>query len=258
MLAVDGRGDARRDERRAQRNVAARQALGDAHDVGYDAVVFERAPGAAAPGAAHHFVGDQQHVVLAAHGLDGLCVARGRGHHAARRADDGFEDECGDRLRSQRQNGALELGGQMNGQALRGYAVGPPVHVRRGNERDIEQAPFEGAAPLGEAGDRQRAQGIAMPGTLPRDEAALVHEAARRKMLKRDLHRGLDGFRSAARVHDVREPAAAQAQHRVGQTFERRAREQISIGIRDLIELPHDGRIDLRVGMPEAEHRRAA
>jgi hypothetical protein len=59
VLVVNGRRDAFADQRRAQRNVAAGQSLGDAHDVGNDALILERAPRAAAARTAHDFVGDQ-------------------------------------------------------------------------------------------------------------------------------------------------------------------------------------------------------
>src|SRR5271156_4969494 len=119
----------------------------------------------------------------------------------------------------------LEFRGQRISQSLAAHAVGYPVRVRRGDECDVEQAPFEGAAPLREIRNRQRPQGIAVPGTLARDEATLALQAAGREMLKRDLQRRFDGFRSAAAIDDVLETAAAQTQNCLGQAFERGARE---------------------------------
>src|ERR1019366_3425874 len=71
MFAENGSRHARGNQSRSQRNVAARQSLGDAHDIGHHAVMLQGPPRAAAAGAAHHFVGNQQYIVFAAHGPDG-------------------------------------------------------------------------------------------------------------------------------------------------------------------------------------------
>jgi len=146
----------------------------------------------------------------------------------------------------------------MTRQSFAGYPVGHSVGVRRRDEAYVEQTPLEGAAPLGKIRNRQGSQGIAVPRPAARDEAALGHQATGGKMLKGNLQRRFDGFRTAAGVHDVLEAAAAETQDRLGQALERRAREQISIGVGDFIQLPRDGRVDLGVAMAQAEHRGTA
>ncbi len=255
---MNGCCDRRGDERRAQRDVTAGQSFRDAHDVRDHEIMFQSAPGAAASRPAHHFVGNQQNVVFAADGLDGSRVAVGRRHDAAGRAHDGFEYECGNALRPDGHDGVLELRRKMARQIAAGYPIGQPVRVRRGDECDVEQTPLEGAAPLGKIRNRQGSQGIAVPRPAPRDEAAFLHQTAGGKMLEGDLQGRFDRFRPAAGVYDVPEGAAAQAQNRLGQAFERGAREQIPIGVRDLMQLLRDGRIDHGMGVPKAEHRGAA
>src|ERR1700722_13423578 len=185
-----------------------------------------------------------------------MGVAVGRRHHAAGRTHDRLEHEGRDVLRPQGKDRPLQLLGQVSNQTFARDAVGRAIRVRRGDERDVEQAPLEGSAPLREVRDRQGAQGIAVPRAAPSDEAALGVEAAGGKVLKRDFHRGFDGFRSAATVHNVLKFAAAQTQDGGGQLFESGTREEISIRAGDAFELPSDGCIDLGMGVTEAERRR--
>src|ERR1700730_12914540 len=100
MLLHDGGAYLFANDGRAQRNVAAGQSVRRRHDVGHDAIMLEGAPGAAPPRAAHHFIGDQQHVVTIADGADGFGVSRRCRHHTAGGADDGLKDESRHPVRS--------------------------------------------------------------------------------------------------------------------------------------------------------------
>src|SRR3546814_7500188 len=62
--------DGARQQDRANRLIAAAQALGDGHEIGRDAVLRAGMQRAGAPHAAHHLVEDQQHAVLVADGAD--------------------------------------------------------------------------------------------------------------------------------------------------------------------------------------------
>ena len=106
-LRTSDRGQHGRDlvvvQRRAERHIPAAESLGDGHHVRRDPVVFERPPGAAAPGAAHHLVGDQQHAVavadLAHH------AARSRGERVPRRPPRRRPVRTRSRRRSRRRGG---------------------------------------------------------------------------------------------------------------------------------------------------------
>ncbi len=65
MLAMDGIGHLVGIDRGTQRQVAGSQPLGHRHDVGLDAVMFQRPPGADAARAAHDLVRDHQHAASA-------------------------------------------------------------------------------------------------------------------------------------------------------------------------------------------------
>jgi hypothetical protein len=80
-------------QHRADRLVAAAQALGDGHQVGHHALLLAGVQGAGAAHAAHHLVQDQQHAVAVAHLAHRLEVARHRHQHAGGGAAHGFGDE---------------------------------------------------------------------------------------------------------------------------------------------------------------------
>ena len=99
MLAMDRIGHLVGIDRGAQRQVTGGKALGHRHDVGLDAVMLQRPPGAGAARAAHHLVRDHQHAMAVADLAHPLRIARGRRHAAARRTHHGLEDEGADLLR---------------------------------------------------------------------------------------------------------------------------------------------------------------
>src|SRR3546814_20043374 len=74
-------------QHRADRLVAAAEALGDGHEVGRDAVLLAGMQGAGAPHAAPHLVEDEQHAVLVADPADALAVVGHRRPRTGGRAD---------------------------------------------------------------------------------------------------------------------------------------------------------------------------
>ncbi|VBJ00879.1 Uncharacterised protein [Burkholderia pseudomallei] len=110
-------GDPVRQRDRTHRHVTARQALGERHQVGREAEVLVREPFAGAPEAADHFVGDEQHVVLAADPLDLRPVRRRRKDHAARSLER-LADEGRDVLRAELENLRFELSRALEAERL--------------------------------------------------------------------------------------------------------------------------------------------
>lgn len=82
-------------DRRAERNVAPGQALGDWHDVRDHTIVFKGPERSAPSAAAHHLIGDQQDAVAVTNIAHAPGLARRRRHDAAGRADDRLEDKSG-------------------------------------------------------------------------------------------------------------------------------------------------------------------
>ena len=121
-------------ERRAERHVAAAEALRDRHHVGDDTVVLERSPCAAATGAAHHLVGDHQHAVAVAHVTNHPCVPRRSWDRTAGRADHRLEDEAGDVVGTETDDLAFELVGARGRDVVRGNSCRWAVGVDR---RDV-------------------------------------------------------------------------------------------------------------------------
>ena len=113
MHKLDRLGDAARIDRGAERQIAAGEAFGDRHDIGEGAVMLQCPPGAAAPGAAHHFIGDHNHAIPVADLADQPCIAGRSRHHAAGGSDHRLEDESRDGLRPQFENLVFELPGAM-------------------------------------------------------------------------------------------------------------------------------------------------
>ena len=96
VLAEEALVDALGRERRRERQVAARQALRDGHEVGRDALVLarEHRPGAAEAG--RDLVADQEHVVLVAEMADVAQVAVGSDEDARGALDERLDDHRGD------------------------------------------------------------------------------------------------------------------------------------------------------------------
>ena len=87
-----------RDDRSRERHVGAGDALRQRHQIGVEAVLVAREPGAEAAEAGDHLVGNEEHVVALADGLDLLEVALCRGDTGGG-AHHGLGDEGADGLR---------------------------------------------------------------------------------------------------------------------------------------------------------------
>ena len=89
----------RRADRSAQGHVAARQTLGDRHDVRLYPVTFQRAPRPGTARAAHYLIRNHQHAIFRANLADKAGIAVWRWHTATCCTDNGFEDKGRDGFR---------------------------------------------------------------------------------------------------------------------------------------------------------------
>ena len=106
---LQGRPELLGDDGAREWRVGRGEAFGDGDDVWLHAVVVAAEHGAQTPEAGHHLVGDQEHIVLGEHLLDGGPIAFGRRHDTAG-AENGLTDEGGDAIRPLGQDQFLQLG----------------------------------------------------------------------------------------------------------------------------------------------------
>ena len=183
------------DEDRRQRYVGRRDRLGEDHEVGRDAVGLtgERIAGAAE--ACDHFVGDDEHVVLAAHRLDLFPVGRRRRHDAAG-AHHRLADEGGDGVGALGDDRRFELFGEPRGErllALPGLAVTPEISaadVAHERQRQVEIAMEDG-----HAGEAARDDRDAVVGAVARNDFLLFRASQRIVKVPDHLDREVVGLR---------------------------------------------------------------
>ena len=168
-----------------QRHIARSQTLGDRHEIGFNAIMRQRPPRAGAARATHYLVCDHQDAVAVADRAHQRRVAFWCRHTAPSGPDHGFKDKGGNRLGPRGKNGGLKLGCAAFGQCAlacnRAIVIG-------GREFDRgDKGPLIGAGALFKARNPQRAQRVAMPRPLPRNEPAPRFLPNRGLILQGDL-----------------------------------------------------------------------
>ncbi len=189
-------------ERRRHRQHAPGEALGDAHQVGRDLGEITRPHRAEPTIPGEHLVDDHEHVVFGAQ-VTHRAQIRGRVHAHARGAlHDGLEHHRGD-------GGVLaldDLGDGVEGLApqrcTRDVVAGGRRHVHT-----IEDHAGERPSEHLDAPQARGAEGLAMEGTVEREEARLLGPARLRVKLQGHLHRGLDRGGAVVGVEHLIEPA---------------------------------------------------
>ena len=197
LAALDeGLGHAVGDQQRAERRVAARQALRARDQVGLVAVALAAEPLAEPAEAADHLVGDLQDAVGVADLAHAAVVLRMRRERAARVLD-GLHDHHGDGLGPLLLDRLGDLVGARE-RALAGLrAVLAAVAVRVGDVADAVDERLERRADRRDARDRERAHGRAVVGDLARDDLAPHRLAVGRVVLARQLPGRLDRLGAA-------------------------------------------------------------
>ncbi len=193
--------DALAGQQRADRNVTARQRLGEQNHIGLDIPVFDREEPSGSTHPGLDFVGDHQGAVLAAE--RGGTRQEFVGGHVDALALDRLDDEGGDLARRQR---LLE----------RGEIV----------ERDrgaSGQQRLEAAAEIGIVGQRQRAVGQAVIGVRAIDDAGPAGGAAG------ELDRRFDAFRAG-----IGEKHLVQIWHIFKQAFGEHAGQRRNIQLHEI------------------------
>ncbi len=122
---AQGIDDAALGQHRADRLVAATEALGDRHQVGRHALLLDRVQRAGAAHAAHHLVGDVENAVAITQRAHAAKVAGSRRHRAERRADHGLGDEGDHALGADLLEGSVEFCKQPLGVVVLAFVVAP-------------------------------------------------------------------------------------------------------------------------------------
>ena len=176
LVAIERRIDRIGGEHRRQRQVAARDALGQADEIGADACLFRREhrPGAAEPHG--DFVGNEMHLIVVAHFPRTRQVNRRIHGHAGRALYQRFEDEGGRGRRVFGQVG-LQRGGTAQRKGLGGFPGLGPARVRRGDLRAVAKQRCVGGFEEWNVGHRERTHGFAVIGVLQADKAVLLRPA---------------------------------------------------------------------------------
>ena len=194
---------------RAHREVAGGHRLGHRHDVGFDAEVLAREPGAGTSEAGDHLVDDQQHVVAVADLAHPREVACRRNLHAMR-LHDGLGDEGCDEFRPFALDVLFEKIGAIVAILLVAHAERIAVAGRAGNEAGARNAGLGDVARAEPVGDRERPHGGAVIGVPARDDLVCPRLAAAMDVvLLGELQRRFDRLRSAADKHHAVEPPGA-------------------------------------------------
>jgi hypothetical protein len=167
----EGIDDAGSDEDRAEGSVTASDSLPGENDVGLETPVLTGEGLAGASHAGHNFVGDEEDAVAAADFGDAGGVAVDGGNGAERAADDGFEDEGGDRGNIVRAEKNVEIIGA--GEIAFGIGFTERAVVA---ETRSDMAPFGdhrgvGSASADVAANGHGAEGAAVVTLLARDNA---------------------------------------------------------------------------------------
>ena len=185
-LGPERLGDRAADEHGAERQVAARDALGEHDHVGLDVPALVSEPGADAAERADHAVDHEQDAVALADRRDRLDIARGRRAHAAR-ADHRLAEEG----RDVRGPDALDLGLERLGRLV--------VDVRdRAEQRAVALA-------HGLDADEARAEAVrAVVGERAADQVDALRLPLRRPVLARELGRRVDRVAAAEAQEDAR------------------------------------------------------
>ena len=201
--------DARRDDERAERQVAGGDPLRARQQVGLEPEALRREPASAAAEAGDHLVGDEEHVALAADLLHPLEIALGRREHAAG-ADHRLAEERRDALGSDLVDRLLERFGRV------------PVDLDR-----LEQRAEAGAVRV-DAADARAEAVDAVVGVPARKKNSLLRLAELAPVAARELAGGVDRVRAAAREEHL-----AAGNRREGgdplRELGRRARRQVAV-----------------------------
>jgi hypothetical protein len=232
VLAEEGLIDGLGGQRGGQREIAARDALGQAQQVGRDVLLLAGEHGSRAPEPDRHLVADEQHAELVAQLAHRSQVAPRVHEDAGGPLHQGLDDDSRHAARVRFQEPAH----------VRGIARLrlPGVEEQRA-ERRVEEV---------DAAHRDRADGVAVVGVAQADEAGPLRLAAVLPVLERDLDGHFGRRRAVVRVEDALKPRGRQLGQALGELDGGRMREPEHGRVGDAVELGAHGRVDDRVAVP--------
>jgi hypothetical protein len=247
--------DAPLDQDRADRLVAAADALGEGHQVGHDSFLLAGMQRSRAAHAAHHLVEDQQDTVAIADFADARKVAGRRRHGAGRGADNCLGDEAGDILRAEPEDLRLELVGHPPRIRLLGFCgILEAIGEAGGDLRDVDQQRPVRLTPPRVAARGEGAERVAVVALPSRDEEAARRLAFLEEILAAHLQRRFHRLRAAGHKIDPVHAGRRVADQKIGELFGNRGREERRVRIGEAGRLVLKGRDDGRMPVTEARH----
>src|SRR5215472_100847 len=234
----DGVEDFALHQERADRRIAAAESLSKRHKVGTHAFLLAGMQRARAPHAAHHFIENEQDAVAVADITHAREISGHRG--------DGTQRGANDRLGNKRDYATAAklfyLGLELLRQALaistRGLVDSPPaIFVARRDVMRLDQQRAEGLALLKPSANREGAERDPMIALASSDEVSPLRLAAFDEILSRELKRGLDCLRSAAKEKDMADAARGMGDQIISQFLSHPRREKACMCIGQPVEL---------------------
>ena len=219
------------DQRGRQRGITAAQSLGQRDEVGFDAIAVDGQHMTHASEGGDHLVGDQQHVVLAKHALDGFPVAR-RWRQYAARADDRLSNESANGFGAFLQDEPL----QFVGAALREGArvdLRSPEGIRGDRVLHQCEGQVEAAVVVRQPGQACRHRGGTVVPALACNDLLLLGLADDVVVVPNQLDLGLVGVRTREAKKDALHASACERDQLLGQQDGLRVRgtrEDVVIG----------------------------
>src|SRR5579864_3299437 len=190
-----------------KRRISAGRTFAECDHVRHNIPVIDSEGCAGASHAGHYFIGDEQHVMVAADISNALNVAIGRHRRAQSRADDRFKNKCRDGLLAVVAQKGLQLLGASKLAFRKTQSQWTMPAKAWINVSPLRQQRLVGRATghvSAHGHGAQRASVITLPTA---DHAKTLWPAALNKILARQLEGGFIGFRSAGTEIDA--PSAA-------------------------------------------------
>src|ERR1700733_7404058 len=240
-------------QHRRQRQVAAGQSLGQAHEVRTDARLLAGEQRTGAPEAHRDLVRDQVHLVAVAGRAQQRQVHRVVHAHAGRALHQRLDDHRAALVRVRGERG-LHVGEAPPRILLAALARGPLVAVRRGYGDDVhEQRAVDLLVEL-DVAHGERAERLAVIAVGERDEAALGAAAAVAPVVEAHLQRDFDRGGAVVGIEAAREPRGGERGEGLGERDHRLVREAGEDHLLEPLELRGDRGVDARVGVAEQVH----
>jgi hypothetical protein len=239
--------DALRDDGGRQRRVGRSDALGHRDQVGLDAVKVAAKHASGAAEAGNNFVGDEQDVVFAQHGLHCGPVAGWRRHEAAG-AENRLADKAADGVGIFAEDKRFELRGAAGGKLLLGLVLlrfaqlCAPVVMGCAGAQDGWDGQVHQIVVEAEPGHGAGHDGVAVVTAFAGDDALLAGFADEVVVVPDELGLSLVGIGAGGAVEDLAGLAGGHADEAIGEADQlRRGVAGVGVEVSKLMRLTGDG-----------------